>query len=129
MQCYSCSGKANETISRAVVKLLEVTDEGSTGTSLRDLDDNDNIKSQCMAMHMPTNDSQPGYDDLVGDCSETIAVVDHITTCVLLDTGSMVTTISKSIVQSHFSGLPTYPICDILQVKGPLDEKLPYNEL
>ena len=81
-----------------------------------------------MAMHMPTNDSQPGYDNLVGDCSETIAVVDHITTCVLLDTGSMVTTISKSIVQAHFSGLPTYPICDILQVKGPLDETLPYNK-
>lgn len=63
---------------------------------------------------------------LVGVSNECQALVDGVDCLSLLDTGSMVTTISTHFLKSHLQSLPVYPIEDLLVVKGPLDETLPY---
>jgi hypothetical protein len=73
-------------------------------------------------------DGQPSLTDLVGNAMETIATVYHQSLLTLLDSGSMITCIAKSYVKKHLASLARYPINDILQVKGPLDECLPYKD-
>ena len=40
----------------------------------------------------------------------------------------MITCIASSFLKSHLPGLPRYPVNDLLRIKGPLDEVLPYTE-
>jgi len=65
---------------------------------------------------------------LVGSVNESSACIDHIITQTLLDTGSMVTCVGHSFVQSQLRSLPKYPISHILSVRGPMDEPLPYHD-
>ena len=100
-------------------KLLKVSETGSSETSIQQTGPN------CMSQNTFVN--QPSLLHLVGSANETPVSVD-VPTQALLDSGSMVTCINKSFVQKQFGSLPKYPIGDILSVKGPLDDKLPYQE-
>ena len=67
--------------------------------------------------------------NVVGDSNECKVLVDGIECLSLIDTGSMVTTVANGFIKTHFPSLPVYPISDLIVVKGPLDEKLPYMGL
>ena len=64
---------------------------------------------------------------MVGVSNECHVLVDEVKCLALLDTGSMVTTVAKSFLRSHYPSLPVYPLSDLLVVKGPLDDKLPFE--
>ena len=64
---------------------------------------------------------------LVGLPNESVVFVDEVSCSCLVDTGSMVTTISQEFLKSHFPSLPVFPVGDILTIKGPMDEELPYS--
>ena len=69
----------------------------------------------------------PPFSKLVGSAMETSTTIDHLDIRTLLDTGSMITCISASFVKDHLRLLPQFPIGHILCVKGPMDERLPYQ--
>ena len=64
---------------------------------------------------------------LIGDHNECWMQVDGVSALSLLDTGSMVTTVSQDFLRTHFPSLPVNPVSDLLVVRGPLDEPLPYT--
>ena len=95
---------------------------GSLGTLGNVVDPN--IPIQCMASNV---DRPIDMERLVGSEVDTVAYIDGIQVLALLDTGSMVTTVSKQFLKTYFPALPVFPMEGILQVKGPLDENLPYE--
>ena len=64
---------------------------------------------------------------LVGLPNESVVFIDEVHCVCLIDTGSMVTTVSQEFLKSHLPSLPVFPVGDILTIKGPMDEELPYS--
>ena len=63
---------------------------------------------------------------LVGKTNESfISFEGKILSC-LIDTGSMISTISRSVLQDHFKDLEIHPVTDLLNVVGVNGSKLPY---
>ena len=63
---------------------------------------------------------------LVGKASETTALLNGVSVDCLVDTGSMVSTISQSYYNSHLQGYSLRPLHDLLEVRGATGSKLPY---
>ena len=53
--------------------------------------------------------------------------VNTVECCGLVDTGSMVSTVSLSFVQDQLSSLTVHPVEDFLVVRGPAGDKIPYR--
>ena len=93
---------------------------GSSGTNIFDSDPN--------CLHQGISYSSDQLSKIVGSALEADAAVDQIPVRTLRDTGSMITCISDSFVRRHLPSLPRFPIGDIICIKGPLDDKLPYQD-
>ena len=93
---------------------------GSSGTNSFDSDPN--------CLHQGISYSSDQLSKIVGSALEADATVDQIPVRTLVDPGSMITCISDSFVRRHLPSLPRFPIGDIICIKGPLDDKLPYQD-
>ena len=67
---------------------------------------------------LPTN--------LIGSPNEAIIEVNGLPTAALIDTGSMITTISASYWKQHFSSVELQSCQDLLQIRGAGGHSLPY---
>ena len=77
-------------------------------------------------------DGTPGQvgtlpDDLVGKPNECPVMVNGISTLGLLDSGSMVSTISNHFWMEHFPDSPIKPLDDLLTVSGAGGSQIPYQ--
>ena len=63
---------------------------------------------------------------LVGVANETVAIVNNCRCKCLLDTGSQITTLSKSFYESHFPNVPLRSIDDFLRIEGANGQPVPY---
>ena len=63
---------------------------------------------------------------MVGTSNEAIAIINGKRCKCLLDTGSQITTLSKSFYESHFPNVPLHSINDFLRVEGANGQSVPY---
>ncbi|CAC5411914.1 unnamed protein product [Mytilus coruscus] len=65
--------------------------------------------------------------DLVGRSNEVQIIIGSVSTITLLDTGSSVSTISKSFYDKHFFEIPIHPVQEILKIECADGQELPYD--
>ena len=65
-------------------------------------------------------------EKMVGTANEAVAIINGNRCKCLLDTGSQITTLSKSFYESHFPNVPLRSIDDFLRVEGANGQPVPY---
>lgn len=64
---------------------------------------------------------------MIGHCNEADIRINNIKTTALLDTGSTVSTMSRSFYNKHFGDVELYPVMDILNIECAGGQTLPYD--
>ena len=63
---------------------------------------------------------------IVGHANEATVLVNGLECPCLVDTGSMVSTITKAYLVEKHPSCPIFPLCDLLEVRGAGGEHIPY---
>lgn len=107
-------------------KLGEALVEGRPGANDRDSSPKNKWKTQrakCFSIGPTRDDLMNG---LVGSRSLVNVTIGEIQHECLIDSGSQVTTISKSFHDSHLASHPICPLANLIEVEGAAGQRVPY---
>ena len=65
-------------------------------------------------------------DRIIGEANECDVLVNDVPCVGLIDTGSMVSTVSQTFFETHLSDLMLHPLDDLLSVKNASGDEIPY---
>ena len=77
-------------------------------------------------MSQLTSCSRELPEKLLGEPNECEAIIDGVQSAALIDTGSMVSSVSHHFWQAHMSMEALHPLCDLLTVNNASGDLIPY---